>query len=87
MGQVTATSEWVPCDLGAGDGSEVPAAILFNEVTVPAASSLVAVLVVKDAVVIQDKMSFHPSFTTQALKDAAFATLEANKDIVQRPFA
>lgn len=87
FGRVTATGEYVPCDLGAADGSEVPAAILFNQVDVPAATSLVAVLVVKDAIVIQDKMSFHTSFTTQALKDTAFADLEANNGIVQRPFA
>lgn len=78
LGRVTAGGKYRICVQNAADGSQVPAAIVLDEVAIPATTDVrVLVLVRGPAVVSKTGLVFDASFDLQAERDAAFVALEA----------
>lgn len=72
LGLITATGKYVPCDLGASDGSEVPARILCY--AVDATSGDITAQMYTSGCFNIDALVWDASFTTDALKLSAFTT-------------
>lgn len=72
LGKITASNKYVPCDLGASDGSEVPARILIHAADATSAD-VTAQMYVSGCFNI-DALTWHSSFDTDAKKLAAFTS-------------
>jgi len=70
VGKVTASGKYVPCDLAAVDGSQVPVGVLVYGVD--ATSADVAAQMYVSGVFNMDKLVWHTSFDTEAKKLTAF---------------
>lgn len=78
LGRVTAGGKFRICVQNAADGSQTPAAIVLDEVAIPATTDVrVLVLTRGPAVVSKAGLVFDASFDLQAERDAAFVALEA----------
>lgn len=86
LGKITATGKYVPCDLAAEDGSEVPAVLLKDYTDASGSADVKAVAIVGFAEVVMAELTFDASFDTLTKKRTAMATLAA-KHIKSRPLA
>ena len=78
LGQVTADGKYKVSVQTATDGSETPAAIVVEDITIPAATDTeVLVMYRGPAEVSKGALVLDASFTAGALQDAAYAALEA----------
>jgi hypothetical protein len=79
LGQITASSELVLSDTAAGDGSEVPMAILLENLDTTAAADEVSVLVFSTRTINFNALRAHPSWADKnalraALRRAGLST-------------
>lgn len=78
LGQVTADGKYKVSVETATDGSQTPAAIVVEDTTIPAATDTkVLVMYRGPAEVSKGALILDASFTAGALRDAAYAALEA----------
>lgn len=77
MGKVTATGKYVPRDHAAADGSQVAAAVVIENITVPATTDTNVLLMVNgDAIVAEQSLVFDVAHDA-GQKAAAIAELKA----------
>lgn len=81
LGKVTVGGKLIVCDSGASDGSQVPVAILAEDIDATSSDIVCQVYVAGEFNV--DWLTFDASFSTEALKLAAFP--EGSTIIVKNP--
>lgn len=83
LGKVTATGKYVVCKAGAVDGSEVAAAVVIEDKTVPATTDTkVLVLFRGPALVSKDALILDATIDTAGEKAAVYAALEVKGILV-----
>lgn len=79
--------KWVPCNLAAVNGSQVPAGLLYRYTNAAGDEDVYAVAVVSDAEIVLAEVTFHGSFDNISKKRTAMDRLRRVNRIKTRPMA